>query len=102
MSRKGIPNTTSAKPKQSQSYQAMGAARREPVGGEPVAKPACVTQQAPQSVGQRQTTAPATLTHAQIAKRAQQIWEKKGRPVGQDERNWLEAESQLKRELGVK
>jgi len=102
MSRKGIPNTTSAKPTQSQSYQAMGAARREPVGGEPVAKPACVTQQAPQSAGQRQTGPTATLTHDQIAKRAQQIWEKKGRPVGQDERNWLEAEAQLRRELGIK
>ena len=102
MPRKGIPNTTSAKSKQSQSYQAAGTARREPVGGGPVAKPASVTQQAPQSAGQRQTAAPATLTHEQIAKRAQQIWEKKGRPVGQDEINWLEAEAQLKRELGIK
>ncbi len=102
MSRKGTPNATSAKPKQSRSYEAVGAARPQPVGGEPVAKPASATQQAPQSAGQRQTGPTATLTHEQIAKRAQQIWEKKGRPVGQDEKNWLEAEAQLKRELGIK
>ena len=102
MPRKGIPNTTSAKSKQSQSYQAAGTARREPVGGEPIAKPARATQQAPQSAGQRQTGAAATLTHEQIAQRAHQIWEKRGRPAGQDEKNWLEAEAQLRRELGIK
>ena len=80
----------------------MGTVRREPVAGEPVAKPVSATQQVLQSAGQRQTGPTATLTHEQIAKRAQQIWEKKGRPVGQDERNWLEAEVQLKRELGIK
>ncbi len=102
MSRKGTPNATSAKPKQSRSYQTAGTAQRKPVGGEPAAKPARATQQAPQSAGQRQTGATPTLTHDQIAQRAHQIWEKRGRPAGQDEQNWLEAEAQLKRELGVK
>ena len=101
MARKGTPNATSAKSKQKRSYEAVGAARREPVGGEPAAKSASVTPQAPPAAGQRQAGPKTTLTHEQIIKRAQQIWEKKGRPVGQDERSWLEAEAQLKRELGI-
>ncbi|MCY2926759.1 MAG: DUF2934 domain-containing protein [Planctomycetota bacterium] len=39
------------------------------------------------------------LSHEQIAKRARAIWEKKGRPAGQDEQNWLQAESELGAEL---
>ena len=39
-------------------------------------------------------------THAQIAQRAREIWERKGRPQGQDEKNWHEAEEELKREMG--
>ncbi len=38
-------------------------------------------------------------TYEQIAKRAQEIWMKKGCLPGQDEQNWLEAERQLKAEL---
>jgi hypothetical protein len=38
-------------------------------------------------------------THAQIAQRAREIWERKGRPQGQDEKNWHEAEEELKREM---
>jgi DUF2934 family protein len=40
-------------------------------------------------------------THAQIAKRAEVIWQKRGRVTGQDEQNWHEAEAQLKAELGI-
>jgi hypothetical protein len=48
-------------------------------------------------------TMPApSLTRQQIEERAREIWRKKGCPVGQDEKNWLEAEAQLKRELAVK
>ncbi len=39
-------------------------------------------------------------THAQVALRAREIWERKGRPQGQDEKNWHEAEAELKREMG--
>jgi len=39
-------------------------------------------------------------SHTEIAKRAEAIWQAKGRPRGQDEQNWLEAEAQLKRERG--
>ena len=42
------------------------------------------------------------LTQKQIEERAMAIWQKKGCPAGQDEQNWLEAERQLKEELGVK
>jgi Protein of unknown function (DUF2934) len=32
----------------------------------------------------------------QISVRAYEIWLRKGRPLGQDQRNWLEAEAELK------
>jgi hypothetical protein len=42
----------------------------------------------------------ATLTHDQIANRAQAIWERRGRPQGQDDNIWHAAEDELKREMG--
>lgn len=47
------------------------------------------------------TTSPksATITHEQIARRAHEIWVKRGRKQGEDRQNWLEAEAQLKAEL---
>jgi len=42
------------------------------------------------------------LTHEQIAERAKSIWMKRGCPNGQDEKNWQEAENQLKKELGIR
>ena len=41
------------------------------------------------------------ITHEQIAERAKSIWMKHGCPYGQDEKNWQEAENQLKQELGI-
>jgi hypothetical protein len=58
-------------------------------------------------VGERQTQMPevgessVTLTHDRIADRARAIWEQRGRPQGEDERIWHEAEDQLKRETGM-
>jgi hypothetical protein len=40
------------------------------------------------------------ITSEQIAQRAHEIWVKNGCKHGQDERNWLEAERQLKAEAG--
>lgn len=40
-----------------------------------------------------------TMSHDQIAKRAYEIWLAKGRPYGQDEQNWREAEASLQMEL---
>lgn len=40
------------------------------------------------------------LTHAQIAERARELWERRGRPQGQDEKNWRDAEEELQREMG--
>ena len=48
------------------------------------------------------STAPTrTLTHDQVAERARRIWQERGCPHGEDERNWREAEKQLKHELGL-
>ena len=41
------------------------------------------------------------LTYEQISERAKLIWQNRGCIPGEDERNWNEAESQLKVELGI-
>jgi hypothetical protein len=57
-------------------------------------------------VGEREAQMPevgeasVTLTHDQIADRARAIWEQRGRPQGEDDKIWHEAEDQLKREVG--
>jgi hypothetical protein len=52
-----------------------------------------------ESEGGGTATATAPITHEQIAERARQIWEQHGRPQGEDERNWREAERQLRAEM---
>jgi hypothetical protein len=49
----------------------------------------------------RASAAKAKLSHEQIASKAYSIWQSQGCPPGQDERNWFEAEAQLKTELGL-
>jgi len=57
-------------------------------------------------VGERQAQMPdvgessVSLAHDQIADRARAIWEQRGRPQGEDEKIWYEAEAELKREIG--
>ncbi len=57
-------------------------------------------------IGEREAQMPqagessVTLTHDQIADRARAIWEKRGRPQGEDEKIWREAEDELKHEIG--
>lgn len=36
-----------------------------------------------------------------VARRAYQLWEREGRPQGRDVQHWLEAESEIARELAV-
>ena len=36
-----------------------------------------------------------TIKHNDVAAKAYEIWLAKGRPIGQDEQNWLEAEAAL-------
>jgi|GEM_PF-1947146 len=40
-----------------------------------------------------------TLNHDQIAQRAFAIWVARGKPMGQDQQNWADAERQLRQEL---
>ena len=68
--------------------------------------PAPAYRQAPPAVSAPSSAAPAkkpasarTLTHAQIAARAREIWQAKGCKSGQDLQNWHEAEAQLKAEM---
>ena len=44
----------------------------------------------------RVPSAMVEITHSEITKLAHRIWERKGRPVGQDLQVWLEAEAELK------
>ena len=47
-------------------------------------------------------TRPAiALTHERIAERARIIWQNRGCRSGEDERNWNEAETQLRAESGI-
>jgi len=102
MARKESQKTTTGGNKHSQGVKSAGT-HREPSGGEAILSPPSVSQ--PRSERGRGSggTATATLsiTHEQIAERARQIWEQHGRPQGEDERNWREAERQLQRESGV-
>ena len=43
----------------------------------------------------------ATFTHDQIADRARSIWERRGRPQGEDDKIWRAAEDELKQEIGI-
>ena len=47
------------------------------------------------------TAAPAEveIPHDKIAARAAEIWDRKGRPHGQDEQTWTEAEAELRAEF---
>ncbi len=40
-------------------------------------------------------------THEQIAERAKMIWQQRGCIPGEDERNWNEAETQLRAEMHI-
>ena len=41
------------------------------------------------------------ITFDQIAMRAKNLWEERGCQTNQDEKNWYDAENQLKEELGI-
>ncbi len=53
-----------------------------------------------QSTRAHKRESPVRLTHEQIEERAKLIWKQRGCVPGEDERNWYEAETQLKREFG--
>ena len=48
----------------------------------------------------REARPPERLPYEKVAARAADIWRRKGRPPGQDEQNWLEAEAELRAEPG--
>ena len=43
----------------------------------------------------------STPSQEQIRERAKEIWQQRGCPSGEDERNWIEAENQLKQEFSL-
>ena len=44
---------------------------------------------------------PVDIPHDKIAARAAEIWDRKGRPHGQDVQNWMEAEAELRAEFAA-
>ena len=48
-----------------------------------------------------QSKTESLLTHERIARRAWEIWQRRGCRPGEDERNWIEAETQLRAELDI-
>jgi hypothetical protein len=57
-----------------------------------VAKPVVQPKPAP-------AKASVPITQEMIARRAKEIWEAKGKPIGQCMENWLQAEAELKARL---
>ena len=101
MARKGTRKTTDTGAKQDQSAKGS-AVRAELSRGEPTMGRVAVGSSSAKSEESGGTaTATLNITHEMIAARAKQIWEQRGRPQGEDERNWREAERQLKKELGA-
>ncbi len=47
----------------------------------------------------RTDAAPVEIPQDKIAARAAEIWDRKGRPHGQDVQNWMEAEAELRAEF---
>ena len=104
-------NHSAPKPRKAESTPKKGSPLRtsksQPVGIDLTAQPAPGVQGArttmrKKSDGAKASPAAVAFTpsagYDQIAARAYMIWEAKGRPDGQDEQNWREAEDQLRRE----
>jgi hypothetical protein len=69
-------------------------------GGIEALRPSTTVSQKPveSSQGTQATPLRPVLAQEEIAKRAKAIWEKRGRPYGDDQADWFEAETQLRRE----
>ena len=99
--KKATPTSSTAKDnKQSKALEAASAkvkqasAKKTPPTGANGSK----ARSRSRSASKRGDGVMMTLSHDQIARRAFEIWVAKGRPMGQDEQNWREAEAQLQRE----
>ncbi len=66
-----------------------------PISYEPPALPATV-----QAPGTGTPQREQVLQHSAIASRAYTLWEKDGRPSGQDQQYWFKAEGELHRTAG--
>jgi hypothetical protein len=97
MAKKETRRTTGTGGRRDQAAKGEGGRGEQAVAGEAISK----ARSTETGEGGGTATATIPITHAQIADRARQIWEQRGRPQGEDERNWREAERQLKRELGI-
>jgi hypothetical protein len=94
MPSKGIPKTRGKGSGYDTAKGASQTSSRSEGVGQLVAEPK-------QTAGSKRTESKSALTHAQIAERAESIWQQRGCPTGEDESIWYEAEAQLKSESGI-
>lgn len=89
----GRKKTKSAGKSATNVYQSGGAttATLRPADARP--------QQTPSSTPPLAAIRTVTITYEQTAERAREIWMRNGCRPGEDEQNWLEAETQLKAEM---
>lgn len=72
-----------------------------PTAGSSTAKQTTTPSSAKRTPAKRATPSKAgtqvelKITHDQIARRAYEIWLARGRPLGQEQQNWYEAEAEL-------
>ena len=94
MARKSADKTADTGTKRGRSGKKVEKLRAEPSRGE------AVVGERPEERPEAGESSTVTLAHDQIADRARAIWERRGRPQGEDDRIWREAEDELKRETG--
>ena len=88
---------TSGKRTSSTTRKSGSTAKKQPAGAGRQAAPPSGNKEEAAGKTQKQVS----LNHEVISERAKAIWRNRGCPPDQDIRNWLDAESELKQELGV-
>ena len=95
MARKSAGKTAETGTKRGRSGKKVERLRPKPSRGE------VAVGEHPEETPEMGESSTMTLAHDQIADRARAIWERHGRPQGEDDRIWREAEDELKREMGI-
>lgn len=96
MARKSAGKTAETGTKRGRAGKKVEKLRPEPKRGE------AAVGERPEETPEIGEASTMTLAHDQIADRARAIWERRGRPQGEDEKIWHEAEDELKREMRIR
>lgn len=92
-------STTKSKTKEVTKTKTASASKAKTKKAEAQSKPKAAPSKAktakPKKPVNHDLTPVITIKHHDVASKAYEIWLAKGRPIGQDEQNWLEAEAAL-------